>query len=231
MAQRRTSARSSSTSHSSTAHGDDLLREHVERVARIAHLLDEAFAHAAHDDGRLEQIAAPLREDLAGARLADVVTGPPDALHAARDGAGRLDEHDEIDGAHVDTELEAARGDDGAQVTGLELRLDLQPLFPRPTATRDVTRTSSSPARLVQAAASRSASRRALQNTIVVRCARISSSRRGCTWGQMLRGLGARRGRARRSSRRHRWRRARSCRRPGRSPRRRAPCASRRRRW
>ena len=47
-------------------------------------------------------------------------------------------------------------------------------------------RTSSSPASSLRRAARRSAVRRALQNTIVVRCARISSSTRGCTCGQML---------------------------------------------
>ena len=96
------------------AAGDDLLREHVERVARVAHLLDEPLAHAAHHDRGFEQVAAVLREDLARARLADLVAGAPDALDAARHRARRLDEHDEVDGAHVDAELEARRGDDAA---------------------------------------------------------------------------------------------------------------------
>ena len=47
-------------------------------------------------------------------------------------------------------------------------------------------RTSSSPARSLRRAARRSAMRRALTNTIVVRCARISSRMRGSTYGQML---------------------------------------------
>ena len=111
------------------ARGDDLLREHVERQARVAHLLDQAFAHAAHDHGRLEQVAAPLREDLAGARLADVVTGPPDPLHPTRDRARRLDEHDEIDGAHVDAELERRCRDEPAQATRLQLVFDEEPLL------------------------------------------------------------------------------------------------------
>ena len=113
------------------ARGDDLLREHVERVARVAHLLDEALAHAPHDDRGLEQVAAVLREDLAGARLADLVPGPADALDATRDRTGRLDEHDEVDGAHVDAELEAGRGDDAAQPALLQLGLDLHALLAR----------------------------------------------------------------------------------------------------
>ena len=91
---------------------DELLREHVERVARVAHLLDEPFAHALHDDRGFEEVAAVLREDLARARLADLVAGPPDPLQPARHRSGRLDQHHEIDRAHVDAELEAAGGDD-----------------------------------------------------------------------------------------------------------------------
>ena len=39
----------------------------------------------------------------------------PDALQAAAHRAGRLDLDHEVDGAHVDAELEAARGDEPAQ--------------------------------------------------------------------------------------------------------------------
>ena len=97
------------------ARGDDLLREHVERVARVARLLDEALLHALDDDRGLEEVAAVLREDLAAARLADLVAGAADALQPARHRAGRLDLDDEIDGAHVDAELEAARRDDAPE--------------------------------------------------------------------------------------------------------------------
>ncbi len=65
------------------AGSNNVLREHVERVAGIAHLLDESFAHALHDDGGFEEIAAVLREDLARARFADLVAGAPDALETA----------------------------------------------------------------------------------------------------------------------------------------------------
>ena len=61
--------------------------------------------------------------------VADVVAGAADALQTARHRAGRLHEHDEVDRAHVDAELEAARRDDAAQASGLEVRLDQQPLL------------------------------------------------------------------------------------------------------
>ena len=46
---------------------------------------------------------------------ADLVPGATDALQPARDGRRGLDLDDEVDGAHVDAELEAARRDDGGQ--------------------------------------------------------------------------------------------------------------------
>ena len=94
------------------ARRDDLLRDDVERVARVAHLLDEAVAHALHDDRGFEQVAAVLREDLARARLAHLVPGAADALEPAGHRTRRLDQHHEVDRAHVDAELEAAGGDD-----------------------------------------------------------------------------------------------------------------------
>ena len=43
-----------------------------------------------------------------------------DALQAGRDGRRRLDLDDEVDRAHVDAQLEAARRDDARQVAALE---------------------------------------------------------------------------------------------------------------
>ena len=115
-------------------HGDDLLGEDVERVAGEGERLDEAVLHAVGDDGTLEQIAAVLGEDPALADLAHAVAGAADSLQAAVDGAGRLDEDDEIHGAHVDAELEGAGGDDGLDLARLEHLLDLLALIPRHAA-------------------------------------------------------------------------------------------------
>ena len=65
------------------AHRDDLLAEHVERVARVVRLLDLAGLHPLDDDGRLEQVGPVLREELAAARRAHLVAGPADALQPA----------------------------------------------------------------------------------------------------------------------------------------------------
>ena len=92
--------------------GHDLLGQHVERVAQVAGGLDEAVEHAPRDDRRLEQVAPVLGEDRAPARLAHLVAGPADALQAAAHRPRGLDLDDEVDGAHVDAELERRRGDE-----------------------------------------------------------------------------------------------------------------------
>ena len=111
--------------------GHDLLGEDVERVAGVAGVLDEPVVHALDDDGRLDQVVAVLGEHLAAARLADLVTGAPDALQPTRHRARRLDLDHEVDGAHVDAELERRRGDEAAQAPGLEVVLDLEAALAR----------------------------------------------------------------------------------------------------
>src|SRR5207342_204245 len=116
------------------AHRDDLLRDDVERVPRVARLLDRALQHPLDDDRGLEQVPPELREHLAAARLAYLVTGATDPLEPARDRTRRLDLDHEIHGAHVDPELERARRDDRLQGAELELILDLEPLLARDRA-------------------------------------------------------------------------------------------------
>ena len=115
-------------------HRDDLLREHVERIARIAGRLDARVVHRARDRGAGDQVAAELRHDDPAAGGADGVAGAADALHAARDRRRRLDLDDQIDRAHVDAELERRGGDQAAQLAGLQPVLDLDALRPRERA-------------------------------------------------------------------------------------------------
>ena len=131
LAQRRTSVASSATEHSLDDGdvGDDLLGEHVERVAQVAGRLDLAVDHPPRDDRRFEQVAAVLREDRALARFADLVAGAADALQAAADRARRLDLDDEVDRAHVDAELEADEWRRCPQLAALQLVLDDHPLL------------------------------------------------------------------------------------------------------
>ena len=110
-------------------HGDDLLGEHVERVARHDGRLDRALAHALGDDRALEQVGAELREDAPLRRLADVVARAADPLEAGGDRLRRLDLQHEVDRAHVDAELERRRRHQARQLAGLQLVLDHEPLL------------------------------------------------------------------------------------------------------
>ena len=115
-------------------HRDDLLREHVERVARHDGRLDQALAHAPRDDRALEQVGAELREDAALGGVADAVAGAADPLQPGGDRLGRLDLQHEVDRAHVDAELERGGRDEARQLAGLELLLDDEPLLARERA-------------------------------------------------------------------------------------------------
>ena len=115
-------------------HGDDLLGEHVERVARHDGGLDLALAHALGDDRALEQVGAELGEDAALGDVADVVAGAADPLQAGGDRLRRLDLQHEVDGAHVDAQLEARGRHQARQLAGLEQVLDHEPLLARQRA-------------------------------------------------------------------------------------------------
>ncbi len=109
----------------------DLLAEDVERVARDDRRLDLALAHQLDDDRALQEVGAELREDAALGGVADGVAGAADALQAARDRLGGLDLQHEVDGAHVDAQLQRRRRHQARQLPGLELLLDDQPLLAR----------------------------------------------------------------------------------------------------
>ena len=96
--------------------------------------LDLAGAHELADDRALEQVGAELREDPALADVADVVAGAADALQAAGDGLRRLDLQDEVDGAHVDAELQRRGRHEAGQLAGLQQLLDDGALLARERA-------------------------------------------------------------------------------------------------
>ena len=111
-------------------HGDHLLREDVERIARVARGFDPRLVHRPCHGGARDQVAAILRHDDAPARLIDRVAGASDALHAACDRRWRFNLDDEIDRPHVDPELEGGRSDQSTDLPGLQAIFDLHPLRP-----------------------------------------------------------------------------------------------------
>ena len=110
-------------------HGDDLLREHVERIARHVRRLDPTVAHRPDGGGTGQQVAAVLREDQAGAGGVDAMAGPADSLQATGHRWRCLDLDHEVHGAHVDAELERGGAGQPTEASGLEGVLDLDALF------------------------------------------------------------------------------------------------------
>ena len=109
-------------------HRHDLLGDDVERVARIARRLDGAVVHRLGDRRARDEVAAELRKDDAFADRVRPGGRRGRCAAAARDRRRRLDLHDQIDGAHVDAELERRGRDQRAQRAGLEQVLDLDAL-------------------------------------------------------------------------------------------------------
>ena len=154
---------------------DDLLREHVERVARDDRLLDLAVEHRA---ARRPPTRAGRRgtSGRCGPSRRRRARGParPIALQAARDRLRRLDLDHEVDRAHVDAELERRRRDEARDARRAFSSSSTSALLARERAVvraRDLLARASS----LRRSASRSARRRLLTNTIVERCSRTSS--------------------------------------------------------
>ena len=108
-----------------------MLRKHVDRVLRHGGRLDVPPVHPLHDDGGLEQVATVLGEHLGLGRDPDLVARTAHPLEPPCDGRRGLDEHDEIDGRHVDAELEGRGRHHALELATLEAVLDVDPLLSR----------------------------------------------------------------------------------------------------
>ena len=130
LAAPRTAAASSSTSHSSTAHMATICCASTSSGLRTMRVDSIAPARI-----RSTTTATSSRSPRYFGKILPVLGSPTwwparpmrwrPRLHRAR----RLDLDHEVDGAHVDAELEAAGGDERPQPAGLELVLDEQPLL------------------------------------------------------------------------------------------------------
>ena len=149
----------------------DLLREHIERrSAGTVSRSSSPRAHRVEQRGAFDQLVARQREQPPLRSAADRVARAPDALQERRDRARRAELADQIDIADVDAELQRGGRDQRLQLAALQPLLGVEP--------RSLARlpwcaaTFSSPSRSDRCRATRSASRRVLTNTSVVRCSR-----------------------------------------------------------
>ena len=109
--------------------GDDLLRQHVERLLRDRETIELAAADAVEQRRALDQLVARQRKQPALRRAADRMARAADALQEAGDRARRAELADEVDVADVDAELERCRGHQRLQLAVLQPLLGVEPLL------------------------------------------------------------------------------------------------------
>ena len=124
-----------------------------------------------------DELVARQREEAPLGRPADGVAGAADALQEGRDRARRAELADEIDLADVDAELQRGGGDQRPQLAALEPLLGGEPLLLGQAAVVGGDRVLAEPLGEMRAS-TRSARRRVLTKTSVVRWPSISSARR-----------------------------------------------------
>ncbi len=110
---------------------DDLLRQHVERIARVERLFHLAGGHAPGRRRAAEQVAPVLGEDHPLGDAADLMASPADPLQPGRDRRRGLDLHHQVHRSHVDPQLERGGRHDRRQVAALEPVLHLLALVAR----------------------------------------------------------------------------------------------------
>ena len=109
--------------------GDDLLREHVERMFGDVQAVELAAAHGIEQRGAVDELVAAAREDAALGHAAHRVVGAADALQEHRDAARRAELADELHVADVDAELERGRGHHDLELAGLQALFGVEARF------------------------------------------------------------------------------------------------------
>ena len=108
--------------------GDDLLRQHVQRVTQKAGGFHQVFVHGARDRGARYEVGAILGKNHSFTGCAHVVPGPADALHGTGYRRGSFNLDHQVDCAHVDAQFERRGRHQRAQTPGLQLLFDLRAL-------------------------------------------------------------------------------------------------------
>src|SRR5271170_5263323 len=110
---------------------DDLLRRNIDASRRYFHFVEMPAANRAHRSAAFEQVVGRHREEAAFGRSAETVPRSANALDGGRDGFGRIELADELDGADVDAEFERRGRYYRLQLAALEALLCEQPLGAR----------------------------------------------------------------------------------------------------
>lgn len=114
--------------------GDDLLRQHVERLVRDDEPVELAAAHGVEQRRALHQLVAAQGKQPAPGNPGDGVIGPADALQENGDGARRAELAHQVHVSDIDAELERGGHHQRAQPPGLEPLLGLEAAFLRQAA-------------------------------------------------------------------------------------------------
>ena len=116
------------------AHGNDLLRQDVERRVGNVQDIEIALANGANGGGAFQQVVARGGEEAAFGDGSTPVTGAAHALQCDSDGARRVDLADKVDGANVDAKLERCGRDQQANLAVLQLALGVEAQLAREAA-------------------------------------------------------------------------------------------------
>ena len=114
--------------------GDDLLRQHVQRLIRNRQPIELAATHAVQQRRAFHQIVARLREQPALRQAADGVAGAPDTLQETRDRTRRAKLAHQIDVADVDAQFQRRGGHQRLEFAVLQPLLGCQAVLLRHAA-------------------------------------------------------------------------------------------------
>ena len=116
------------------AHGHDMLGKNIEHIGGHVCGLYLTPLHPVCDYRTLQQIAFEFGIDPPYTDLTHPVSCPAHALKSSGNGAGRLNEYDAINSAHVNAQLKGACGDNSAYTPGLQSFFYLRTFFVRYTS-------------------------------------------------------------------------------------------------
>src|SRR4029453_12317384 len=100
--------------------GDDLLREHIERLSWNRQPIELAAMHRVEQRRALDQLVARKREQPRLGNPSDLMARAPRALQKGCDRARRSELANEVDVADVDAELERGGRDENLELAVLQ---------------------------------------------------------------------------------------------------------------